>query len=128
MTTEEFSNEFDTLVNSFAYSEAFGTIQDPLKFDEYEKSVHLTKAQEELVKELYSGQLTGFEDSEKIRRFLSNIVKTAEISCNKAPGGITDTSVFAPLPEDLMYIVYESARLYGDDDCIKGKEVQVIPV
>lgn len=128
MTTEEFSNEFDTLINSFSQSEAFGHSQNPLNFDEYEKSVHLTKAQEEVVRELYTGQLTDFEETEQIRRFLSNLVKTAEISCREYPGGVSSKSVMAPLPEDLMYIVYESAILNGATDCLKEKEVQVIPV
>ena len=43
MTNEEFSNEFDTLVNSNSASLPLLT---PLGFDEYEKSVFLTKAQE----------------------------------------------------------------------------------
>lgn len=128
MTTEEFSNEFDIQVNSFATSEAFGHQQDPLKFDEYEKSVHLTKAQEEVVRELYNGQLTGFEDTEQSRRFLSNLVRTAEISCRVSPGSVSESSIFAVLPSDLMYIVYEAAIIDGDSDCLKGKQVAVIPV
>ena len=47
MTTEEFSNEFEVLLNSYA-SKQPNTVLD-LQFDEYEKSVFLTKAQEELV-------------------------------------------------------------------------------
>lgn len=43
MTTEEFSNEFDTLLNSNSAIESFGNISD-IKLDEYEKSIFLTKA------------------------------------------------------------------------------------
>jgi hypothetical protein len=40
MTTDEFSNEFDILANS--YSDSIGN--QLLKFDEYEKSIFLTQA------------------------------------------------------------------------------------
>ena len=50
MTTEEFSNEFDTLLNSY------GENPSTIELDEYEKSVFLTKAQEEIVIDLYSGK------------------------------------------------------------------------
>jgi len=43
MTTKEFSNEFDILYNSIATNAAPG-------IDLYEKSVFLTKAQDELIK------------------------------------------------------------------------------
>ena len=62
MTTEEFSNEFDVLLNSYI------TInQDSFKLDEYEKSVLLTESQEAVIKELYSGKLAGegFEETEE---------------------------------------------------------------
>jgi hypothetical protein len=50
MTSEEFSNEFDILLNTYA---ADGVIT----VDEYDKSVFLTKAQESLVIDLYTGRL-----------------------------------------------------------------------
>lgn len=60
MTTEEFSNGFDVLINSYS------GLGDSLNFDEYEKSVFLTKAQEEIVEGLYTGKILGdsFEDTE----------------------------------------------------------------
>ena len=51
MTTQEFSDGFDTLLNSFGNTLTFGST---LTFDEYEKSVFLTKAQESIVIELSS--------------------------------------------------------------------------
>ena len=47
MTTEEFSNEFDTLLNSYSVIGKFGKGENPstIELDEYEKSVFLTKAQ-----------------------------------------------------------------------------------
>lgn len=121
MTNEEFSNEFDILINN---------INVGLEFDEYEKSVYLTKAQEEVVEGLYTGKITGdsFEGTEQLRRYLADLVKTAILPCNKAPKGLSNNSVFAVLPDDLWFITYESVALNGDAPCIKGKEIQVVPV
>lgn len=129
MTTEEFSNGFDVLINSYSSSEPFGFSQNPLSFDEYEKSVFLTKAQEEIVEGLYTGKILGdsFEDTEQLRRYLAHLVKTAILPCRVAPNGLSDKSVFAVLPDDVWFITYESVTLNGDSPCINGKEVQVIP-
>jgi hypothetical protein len=48
MTNKEFSNEFDILYNSISSNLA-------PSLNEYEKSVLLTRAQEELIKELVTG-------------------------------------------------------------------------
>ena len=58
MNVEQFSNEFDTLVNAYARSIPFGGDTSPIdiRVDEYEKSLFLTKAQKELVVDYYSGQ------------------------------------------------------------------------
>lgn len=129
MTTEEFSNGFDVLINSYSSSEPFGFSQNPLGFDEYEKSVFLTKAQEEIAEGLYTGKILGdsFEDTEQLRRYLAHLVKTAILPCRVAPNGLSDKSVFAVLPDDVWFITYESVTLNGDSPCINGKEVQVIP-
>ena len=44
MTLEELSNEFDVIVNSYDNSQS-------LVFNEYEKSIYLTKAQEYIIKD-----------------------------------------------------------------------------
>ena len=48
MDLNEFSNNFDVLLNSFSEGNS-------IELDEYEKSIFLTTAQEELVLELYDG-------------------------------------------------------------------------
>ena len=52
MTCEEFSNAFDTLLNSYASKASFGDAASAssIQLDEYEKSVLLTQAQDEVVK------------------------------------------------------------------------------
>lgn len=130
MTTEEFSNGFDILINSYSSSEPFGFSQNPLSFDEYEKSVFLTKAQEEIAEGLYTGKALGdsFEDTEQLRRYLAHLVKTAILPCRVAPNRLSDKSVFAVLPDDVWFITYESVILDSDSPCINGKEIQVVPV
>lgn len=49
MINPEFSIEFDILYNNISSNKAPG-------LNEYEKSVFLTKAQEQIVTELYSGR------------------------------------------------------------------------
>lgn len=74
MTTQEFSIEFDILYNNLASNAA-----PPL--NEYEKSVFLTKAQSDIVLELYSGRNNlglAFESSEEVREYLSPILVALE--------------------------------------------------
>ena len=129
MSTEEMSNQFDTLIN--AYSQG---MQDPLAFDEYEKSVFLTEAQEQLVISLYDGKNdlgNVFELTEEDRRYLSDLVKTATIEPNTNTSNIhiIKNSKFFQLPNDLMFITYESVKLESkDDSCINNKVIKVQPV
>ena len=71
MTTNEFNNEFDILYNNIASNAAPG-------IDKYEKSVYLTKAQLEIVKEyngLQNKYQKGFEGSDKRRTDLKELIK-----------------------------------------------------
>ena len=125
MTNEEFSNEFDTLANSYS---ALGTLA--LEFDEYEKSVFLTKAQESIVISLYNGSLKGeaFEKTEELRRYLSNLVKTNNPTKVQREG-LTNNSYLFSIPEDVWFITYES--VISEDDklgCAKGTIMEVVPV
>lgn len=133
MTTEEFSNEFDTLLNSYSTIEAFGKTPSTVELDEYEKSVFLTKAQEEIVVESYTGKNQfgeSFERTEEIRRYLSDLVKTVVLS-DKLTGhvGLSKTSMFFQLPEDVWFITYESATLEDERlGCLDGEEATIVPV
>ena len=132
MNTEEFSNRFDVLIHNYANEGTFGSVPY-LIFDEYEKSLFLTQAQEELVLELYTGKNQfgeGFEKTEEIRRYLSNIVKTEELSHKSLDyTGVSKNSVFFELPEDLWFITYESVILKDEKlGCLDGEEAIVVPV
>lgn len=135
MTVEEFSNEFDILVDSYRRFKDFDNKEelDSLDFNEFEKSVFLTKAQEEIVIDLYNGKNPfedSFEKTEEIRRYLSDLIKTY-VTSDKVDGytGLSKNSVFFELPENLWFITYESVDLKDDGlGCMNGEEISVIPV
>nr|DAG90934.1 MAG TPA: hypothetical protein [Crassvirales sp.] len=134
MTTEEFSNEFDTLLNSYSTIEAFGKTPSTVELDEYEKSVFLTKAQEEIVIDMYNGKNPfgdSFEKTEEIRRYLSTLIKTYTTTDKKVGyTGLSKSSVFFELPkDDLWFITYESVNLKDDGlGCMNGEDISVIPI
>ena len=133
MTTEEFSNEFDTLLNSYSTIEAFGKTPNTIELDEYEKSVFLTNAQEEIVIDLYNGKnpfMDSFEKTEEIRRYLSDLIRTYTTSTKeKGYTGLSNKSVFFKLPDDLWFITYESVNLKDTElGCIDGKGILVMPI
>ena len=129
MTTEEFSNEFDILLNSYSSKD-----QQSINVDEYEKSVFLTKAQEDLIISVYNRKNStyeSFEQTEEIRRYLNFLVKTVnlnpsqnnELNNNK----ITNKSFMFFLPKDLLFITYESVDT-TNTTCGNSLDVQVYPV
>lgn len=135
MTTEEFSNEFDVLLNSYSITNQFGKTENPttIELDEYEKSVFLTRAQEGIILDYYNGKnpfRDSFEKTEEIRRYLDALIKTY-ISVDKKEGhvGLSDTSVFFELPTDLWFITYESVHLSDDKlGCLNDEDILVVPV
>ena len=126
MSIKEFSDEFDTLLNSFGNSSS-------IILDEYEKSVFLTKAQEEIVISAYNGKNQfgdSFERTEEIRRYLSDLIKTYTTTDKKVGyTGLSKSSVFFELPDDLWFITYESVNLKDDGlGCMSGEDISVIPI
>lgn len=130
MTTEEFSREFDILYNNIATSSA-------PNIDEYEKSVYLTKAQLELVKNTFNplgnkyGR--GFEQSSKRRNDLSNLIKsysTSNTEIRDLFSKISKDSKSFIIPDDVFLIIFEKA--YSDDIRLckteQYKELNIIPV
>lgn len=122
MTLEEFSNEFDTYIVNHVISEPF---------DEYEKSVFLTKAQETIVESLYKGTLTGnsYEETEALRRYLSELVETYSTGEPTEGPGIYNYNTFFKIPEDVWFITYEEVT--SDDNklgCAKDTILEVVPV
>ena len=132
MTIEEFSDEFDVLLNSYAANNPFGTGQGLTQLDEYEKSVLLTEAQESIVRDLYNGKLTGdgFESTEEQRRNLESLVNTLELTSKDiSKPKMSDDSEFFQLPSDVWFITYESVLLSDESlGCKNNTRIDVIPV
>ena len=86
MQLNEFSDSFDTLLNSYANQANFGdeASRHEIVLDEYEKSVLLTQAQDIIVKSFFdrrhNSEGDGFDDSTRRQVDFSSLIKTAELS------------------------------------------------
>lgn len=139
MTPEEFSDQFDVLVNTYLAT-AETDPRTNIVFDEYEKSVFLTQALEDSVVSLYNGKNPfgdSFESKEEIREYLKKLTETyhyePEAESNdelNKDKHINKDTIFVPIPEDVWYITYESVDL-SDDNLPCGNDilgVEVTPV
>jgi hypothetical protein len=142
MTREDFSNGFDTLLNSYAHTAVYGsdTSMQDIRVDEYEKSQYLTLAQEELVISLYNGKNSfgeGFEQTEELRRYLASLVVETMLDPVVDPlirptGVAGDDSYFFVLPDGrggrygVWFIIYEAVKVTGKT-CDSG-ELEVVPI
>lgn len=127
MTTKEFSDAFDTLINTY------GDSSRTIALDEYEKSLFLTQAQEQIIVELYTGRnnkASSFEETEELRSNLKGLIKTASITESEETfNGISKYSKFFILPKDVLFITYEVATISDKSaGCKNGSEIPVIPV
>lgn len=126
MTNSEFSNEFDILYNNIMSNQAPG-------LNEYEKSVFLTKAQDEIVKAYFSPNkaMEGFDGSEKRQIDFSSIIKVKRETPAKPSSSLTafdKRSYTAPTPTDALMIINETlevTRGTGDNSTIT---LTVIPI
>ena len=90
MLISEFSDQFDVLYNNITSNQAPG-------LNEYEKSLFLTKAEKEIVKNYFSANSTGntlkqgFDDSAKRQADFSILMKTALCGHAEVGGNITVT-------------------------------------
>ena len=135
MDIQEFSDTFDVLLNSHNNQALFGegSSRADIALDEYEKSVYLTKAQEALVQEVYSGKYTAdsFERTEEVRRQLDALVQQESFSEDTKSNHLSDKfrHTTYKLPEECWYIIYEQATFSSNiGECITGQAVDVVPV
>lgn len=115
MTTAEFSNQFDVLYNNALSNMAPG-------LSEYDKSVFLTIAQEEVVLAYYggAGQNMSFESTEEAREALSILVTDYRISEEATSVDVdtklhTEYSKVFDLPDNILFMVYEEAILEDEN-------------
>ena len=107
MTASEFSQEFDILYNNIASNQAPG-------LTEYEKSVFLTKAQDEIIKNYFTGKPNGnkyqegVEDSAKRYSDFSCLIKVGQIDAKDDVKTIDQRGRIIYLPDDLMITLNEA--------------------
>lgn len=119
MTTQEFSNEFDVLYNNIMSNQAPG-------LDEYEKSVFLTKAQEELIRDYFNSRnvknAQGFDDNQKRQYDFSTLLTSITLpestdtyrALSSAYGPVVYNTIFDSrakiyiAPSDLFLVINES--------------------
>lgn len=134
MTTDEFSNAFDTILNSYSTQIDIGdgTPSGSIALDEYEKSLFLTEAQEQFIIELYTGRNSSasFEETEELRTYLRNLIKTD--TPEELDGGLIGLhkqSKFFKLKDDVLFITYEKATISDENaGCKNGSELLIVPV
>lgn len=124
MTAPEFSSEFDVLYNNVMSNSASS-------IDEYEKSLFLTQAQEEIVKNYFNpsgnkyGQ--GFDDSVKRQVDFSELLETTTLDENDVitSQSIDLRAVSYSLPSNVLLILNETAKLEIGE---KYYITQVVPI
>lgn len=109
MTLEELSNEFDVIVNSYDNSQS-------LVFNEYEKSIYLTKAQEYIIKDLYRN----YESTEELNSYLKTLIKDKTYTIKDS------TNIELDYPDNFLYILKEYANI--NTTCKSNNRVDVLPI
>lgn len=116
MTPQEFSDQFDVLFNNITSNQAPG-------LNEYEKSLFLTKAQDELLKNYFlpqsNAKQAGFDDNAK-RQIDFSCLTTAE-TINKFSAPLFDVrseSRSVTLPSDVMFIIHEMTRVLRNSNTV----------
>lgn len=130
MTVNEFRYEFDLLYNNIMSDMAPG-------LDDYEVSLFLTKAQQEIVIRFYAGStlFDGFENAERVRRNLANLIVNAEkeVGTPIQYGKFFewDTTITDPETGELdprfMVLISERAKIVDSECCNNEKWVNVVP-
>lgn len=124
MTTQEFSSEFDILYNNIMSNAAPG-------LNEYEKSVFLTKAQEEILKNYFNPKgnkyQEGFDDNEKRQIDFSSLVTVISIPSysNSQYIKIDDRSLLFLMPNDMLFALNEVCEITENNI---NRLVNVVPI
>lgn len=144
MTNSEFSNEFDILYNNIMSNQAPG-------LNEYEKSVFLTKAQDEIVKAYFNPNIAmeGMDGNERRQIDFSTLIKvkkytsgsesgsgpkpltgegsdSSDSEINKSSDKCFDSrSNYVTLPNDILMIINESLVVTRSSNSVT---LTVIPI
>lgn len=125
MTKAEFKSEFHTKWNNINSNMAPGVSDKELA--QMANSAYIS-----IVKSLYNGTLSEFETNEETRAYLDTLVKQGSmtpVSSAESHSHIVDDSKLFTTPNDVMFVVYESAKITDNSNpCITNRQVVVKPV
>jgi hypothetical protein len=104
-------------------------------YEDSEIQLFLNKAQLQYVKRKYNykGNVykEGFEETEKRRKDLSELVYNAELTnsdISASQVGVSPNGVFYDLPNNLLYTLREEVTISSSDTCIDGNRIAVKPI
>ena len=124
MTIQEFSSEFDVQYNNIASNAAPG-------LDEYEKSIFLTKAQDEIIKNYFNPKgnkyQEGFDASPKRQIDFSSLVVTFSpaIYTSGNVNKFDDRGVLFQMPLDVLFVLNETAHCTVDG---VERTISIVPI
>jgi len=127
MDCSEFSNAFDVAYNNIMSNQAPG-------LDEYEKSVFLTKAQDEIVKNYFSPKgnpkQEGYDDSKKRQIDFSGIMRYVRLENKSADvdDKFDSRALLYTLPTDLFLIINEQVQFASSTTAKPSAIRNVIPI
>ena len=124
MTIPEMDKQFDILYDNISSNQSAG-------INKFEKSVLFTKAQDDLVREIYSPfnrHQQSFESSENRRTELKELIKSYSSATVVAGDGISSDSKFFAIPDDVYYIIQEEVQLSSNDTCTNAYTAKVVPI
>lgn len=130
MTASEFSNQFDVLYNNITSNQAPG-------LNEYEKSVFLSKAQIELIKNYFEAQSQGntvkkgFDDSAIRQMDFSKLIMTNSETSDGSTPNIDPRSIVFKFPTNVLIVVNEQIGLAKDTISLVSQATslrQVVPI
>lgn len=121
MTTQEFSNMLDTLLNSYNTEAMFGETasKTDIVLDEYEKSVLLTQAQDLIIKSYFDRTLNyqgqGFDDSTRRQIDFSTLIKVSTATKAEEGTPFDSRGKLYIMPERVLLILNEKVTINGRD-------------
>lgn len=131
MTTTEFSNQFDLLFNNISSNQAPG-------LNEYEKSVFLTKAQDEIVKNYFQAESNGntvkkgFDDTAIRQMDFSDLIMSKTLTEEQEEPDVDPRAlVYKITKDDRVYIIINESLylMVNQEGKLKVNGIrQVVPI
>lgn len=131
MTTTEFSNQFDLLFNNISSNQAPG-------LNEYEKSVFLTKAQDEIVKNYFQAESSGntvkkgFDDTAIRQMDFSDLIMSKTLTEEQEEPDVDPRAlVYKITKDDRVYIIINESLylMVNQEGKLKVNGIrQVVPI